>query len=439
MTYEENLTTELKREYTPTIIKSVIAFANTNGGTIYIGIEDDGSVIGVDNTDDLMLRVMNAVRDSVRPDVTLFINCEIKKINDKSIMEIQVQKGTKSPYYLVGKGIRPEGVFIRQGAASVPATETVIFRMIKESDGSQYEDTRSLVQDLTFVEAEKEFKERNVPFGTNQLRTMNILNEDGLYTNLGLLISDQCLHTIKMAVFDGDRKSSFQDRREFTGSLLKQLTDAFSFIQRYNKRRSKIQGLHRIDKWDYPVEAIREALLNALVHRDYSFSGSTLISIFEDRIEFVSIGGLVKGISYKDIMLGISITRNQHLADIFYRLTLIEAYGTGLPKILQCYEEVAPQPKIETSDNAFKITLPNVNTEIEMDHTVKCLSNSEQSIVALLSDKDFIKRKDVETELGISQSMAIRILKEMLEKKLLLVDGKGKNTRYFVPGNKNQG
>jgi len=181
------------------------------------------------------------------------------------------------------------------------------------------------------------------------------------------------------------------------------------------------------------------SIINALVHRDYSFSGSTLISIFEDRIEFVSIGGLVKGISYNDIMLGISITRNQHLADIFYRLTLIEAYGTGLPKILQCYEEVASQPKIETSDNAFKITLPNVNTEIEMDHTVKCLSNSEQSIVALLSDKDFIKRKDVETELGISQSMAIRILKEMLEKKLLLVDGKGKNTRYFVPGNKNQG
>lgn len=432
MIFEENITTELKREYTPTILKSVIAFANTRGGTIYIGVEDDGSIIGVVKQDQVLLQVMNAIRDSIKPDITLFVDYEARKIDEKIIIEIQVQKGTKSPYYLVGKGIRPEGVYIRQGAASIPATETVIFHMIKDSDGGQYEEARSLIQDLTFVEAKRVFQERSIPFEENQQRTLNVLNEDGLYTNLGLLISDQCVHTIKMAVFGADSKSSFQDRREFTGSLLKQLVEAFDFIQRYNRLKSEIQGLHRIDSHDYPEEAVREALLNALVHRDYSFSGSTLISIFVDRIEFVSIGGLVKGISYDDIMLGVSITRNQNLANIFYRLTLIEAYGTGLPKILHCYEKFTQGPKIETSDNAFKITLPNVNFTTCNSYAISGLSNNEQSVIALFSDKDYIVRKDVEAKLGISQTMATRILKEMVDKQMISVIGKGKNTRYVM-------
>ena len=139
------------------------------------------------------------------------------------------------------------------------------------------------------------------------------------------------------------------------------MNDAYEFIDMYNANRSEISGLYREDKRDYPIDAIREALLNTLVHRDYSYRGSTLISIFDDHIEFVSIGGLVKGISFEDIMLGISLARNENLANIFYRLSLIEAYGTGIPKILLAYKKERVKPKIETTDNAFKITLPNLN------------------------------------------------------------------------------
>ena len=124
---------------------------------------------------------------------------------------------------------------------------------------------------------------------------------------------------------------------------------------------AEFQGLDRIDIRDYPPETIREALLNAIAHRDYAFSASTLISIFTDRIEFVSIGGLPKGITYEDILLGVSVPRNPRLANIFYRLRLIEAFGTGIPKIKGSYQGQAAQPLIQTSDNAFKITLPNIN------------------------------------------------------------------------------
>jgi len=428
MSLSESTTLEFKREYTSEINKSVVAFANTNGGTLYIGIADDGSIAGVQNVDSVLLTVSNSVRDTIKPDVTLFTNYLTEEMDGKTVLKIIVQKGTASPYYIASKGIRPEGVYIRQGASSVPATETAILRMIKDTDGEKYEDVRSLKQDVTFTEAVKEFESRNVPFGASQQKTLGIMNADGIYTNLGLLLSDQCIHTVKLAVFQGTVKALFKDRHEFTGSILKQLNDIYAYIDRYNSVRSEINGLHRTDTRDYPVEAVREALLNALVHRDYSFSDSTLISIFDDRIEFVSMGGLVKGISFDDMMLGVSVARNRNLANIFYRLMLIEAYGTGVPKIIQSYDGFSVKPQIEVTDNAFKITLPNTNVGTKMS----TLTGKERAVLELFKDKQYIVRKDVETALPGSQALASRTLKGLVDKGEIRVIGQGKNTRYEI-------
>lgn len=427
MKFLESLTTELKREYVEDIKKTIIAFANTDGGTLYIGVEDDGTIRGVDDIDATMLKLSSSIRDNIKPDVTLFVNYEIEKIEKKNILKVIVQKGTVCPYYLAGKGIRPEGVYVRHGASTVSATETGIIKMIKETDGDRYEAIRSLNQNLTFIEAEKEFSKRKVLFGENQFKTLKLMTSDGIYTNLGLMLSDQCVHSIKIAVFEGKDKSVFKDRREFMGSLLKQMNEAYDFIDRYNSTRSEISGLYREDNRDYPMNAVREAMLNALVHRDYSFSGSTLISIFDDHIEFVSIGGLVKGITFEDIMLGISLARNENLANIFYRLSLIEAYGTGIPKILIAYEHENIKPKIETTDNAFKITLPNLNYNIDI--SVR-FSEVGQAVLELFDTRSEISRKDVEATLNIGATMAGRALRELLNSGAIKIIGSGKNTKY---------
>ena len=424
----ENIAYEFKREYIPGINKSVVAFANTNGGTLFIGVADDGSIVGVQDVDSTMLAVSNSIRDTIKPDVTLFVDYQTEEMDGKTIIKIIVQKGTASPYYIAGKGIRPEGVYIRQGASSVPATETAILRMIKDTDGEKYEDVRSLNQDLTFLEAAKEFETRKVPFGPGQQKTLGVMNADGIYTNLGLLLSDQCVHTVKLAVFQGSVKAVFKNRHEFTGSILKQLNDIYAYIDRYNSIRSEINGLYRTDMRDYPTEAIREALLNALIHRDYSFRDSILISIFDDRIEFVSIGGLVKGISFDDMMLGVSAVRNRNLANIFYRLMLIEAYGTGVPKIIQSYDDFISKPHIEVTDNAFKITLPNTNVGIEMS----TLTDNERLVLELFKNRQYIVRKDVEMALSGSQALASRMLKGLVDKGKIQVVGQGKNTRYEI-------
>jgi ATP-dependent DNA helicase RecG len=418
---------ELKREVTDDLKKTMIAFANTKGGTIYIGVGDDGTICGVQNSDQTLLKISSMVRDAIKPDLTMFVSYEVLQAEDQKVLTIHIQQGTDKPYYLASKGLKAGGVFIRQGVSSAPATENAIRRMIKETDGDQFESIRCLNQELTFMYASKEFKDRQIPFETANWVTLGLVtNEDRLYTHLALLLSDQCVHMIKAAVFQGTTKTVFLDRREFGGSILKQLNEAYEYIDRNNRIHSEITGLHRIDLRDYPEIAVREALLNALVHREYAMSGSTLISIFEDRLELVSLGGLVSGITLNDMMLGVSVSRNEKLAGVFYRMKLTEAYGTGMSKIMESYRGSGVLPEIQISDNAFKITLPNVNWHSDDSN----LSKSESTVMALLESKPKITRKEVEYTLGVSQTMAGRVIKQLIEKNLIVLEGSGSKTIY---------
>ena len=426
----ESVNVEFKREYTVDIRKEVIAFANSQGGTIYIGIGDDGEVIGLSDTDSVLLRVTSMIRDAIKPDVSIFTDVKIEKRNENSVVVVEVQRGTDRPYYIADKGLKPSGVYVRSGSASVPASDDFIRRMIKETDGETFETTRSLDQDLTFDFTKKEFAARNLDFGTIQMRTLGIIGEDSLFTNLGLLLSDQCSHTIKVAVFQGNDKSVFKDRREFDGSLLEQLVNVYEYIDLHNRTRSTIKGLLRVDKRDYSEIAIREMLLNAIVHREYSFSASTLISIFDNRIEVVSLGGLVPGLSLEAIKIGASQSRNMRLANIFYRLKLIEAYGTGIGKMIESYVGLTVQPDFITADGAFLTVLPNMNEQNKVSHKAPIMNLNMQKVLEYMKTHEDVSRKEIQELLGIGQTAAGNLLHEMKDNGFIQSIGRGKHTRY---------
>ncbi len=438
MKFQETETVELKSIVMDDIKKEIISFANCDGGTVYVGVADDGTVLGVENADECALQISNMVRDAVKPDVTMFIHYETLDCEGKAVVAVNIQRGTNRPYYLAKKGLRPEGVYVRQGYSSVPATDTAIRQMIKETDGDSFENMRSINQALTFEATKKEFEKRNIAFGEPQMQTLKVISADGVYTNLGLLLSEQCPYTIKAAVFEGTDQNVFKDRREFSGSLLQQLNEVYDYIDFHNQTHAIFQKLLRIDTRDYPEVAVREALLNSLVHRDYSFRASTLISIYEDRIEFVSIGGLLPGLELDDLMMGVSVCRNPHLANVFYRLQLIEAYGTGMKKIMGAYTDAPVQPKIMTTNNAFKIVLPNVNVASkaaeayeEIEKTEVPISNpNEGKILRFLTEYQVITRKEAQTLLDVSQSTAGRILKAMVDTGQIKQLGGSRTTRY---------
>ena len=433
---------EFKSCITGDLYKEVIAFANTNGGVIYVGIDDEGNVVGLDNVDEEYTRITNGIRDAIMPDVTMFVRFTLQ---ENKVVRIAVSEGSSKPYYLKAKGLKTSGVYVRQGSSSVPASPDQIRRMIKDSDGDVFEEMRSMNQNLAFDSAEKTFAKYGVAFGLDKYRTLGIVR-NGLYTNLGLILSDQCLHTVKVAVFGDDAKTIFKDNKEFGGSVFEQLEGAFDYLMLCNRTVSEIKGLERVEKQDYPEAALREALLNALVHRDYSFSGSIIVNVNEKEIEFISLGGLLPGLSPDDIRSGISQPRNKALAEVFHRLRLIESYGTGIRRIFGLYAECPLQPRIEVTPNTFKIVLPNMNVASSVVYDSSVSANNPfvserpapyttgqmQRIVDFINEKGKITDSEIEALLGLKKTRAFTIAKRMRDMGLIESVGRGNGKVYVL-------
>lgn len=422
---------EFKSQFTEELYKEVIAFANTDGGIVYVGIDNNGNAVGLTDVDKEYTRITNGIRDAIMPDVTMFVRFTVQ---DNKVVRITVSEGTNKPYYLKGKGLKPSGVYVRQGASSVPASPERIRQMIKESDGDTFEENRSLEQDLTFEAAQRAFDLYGVEFNSLKYQSLGITQKkDGIYTNLALILSDQCTHTTKIAVFSDEALTVFRDSKEFGGSVLKQFEDTINYLALCNKTSSVIKGVVRTDKQDYPEEAIREALLNAIVHRDYSFSGSIIINVTDYKMEFISLGGLLPGLSPDDIRSGISQPRNKNLAEVFHRLRLIESYGTGIRRIFNLYADCSEQPRIEVTSNTFKIILPNMNAiPAAKTENISAITPQMQKVLEYIKANGQITEKEISSLLGLKKTRTFTVAKQMRDLGLIKVVGRGEGKFYTM-------
>lgn len=430
--YIENEYTELKSELTKDIKKEIIAFANTKGGTIYIGVNDDGTIKGLKNVNKDMESLSGMIREGIKSDLSLYTSLETKRINNCEIIVLKIMSAPNKPYYLAEKGLKPSGVYIRHGNVSAPATDENIRKMLNENHDS-FENEISSNQNLHFSFLNNEFNSKNIVFNESKYKILNLKNDDNYFTNLALLLSDECPFSIKCAIFDGNDKINFKDRKEFTGSLIKQLEDCLEYLNLVNRISGTIINYKRVDIRDYPEYAIRETLLNAIIHRNYNFSGSILISIFDNRIEVTSLGGLVSGITLDDIIISsVSQPRNKNLANIFYRLNYVESYGTGIERMIDIYNQFNLKPSFSVTDNAFKVTLPNINYKNEqIENTIDDLSQKEK-IIEYLKQYGKIKRETVDMLFNISSSRSKIILSEMIKENIINKEGIGKNIYYVI-------
>lgn len=354
-----------EEEYTESICKEVIAFANADGGTIYVGIN------------------------------------------------------------------------VSQGSSGAPASPEQFSLMTRYADGNVFERQRSLEQELSFEYAAGIFAQRKLEFGRDQYAALGIADSTSdLYTNLGLLLSDQCPYTVKAAVFSDIGNTVFRDRREFTGSILKQWEEVCDYLQLCNQNRAVTDGRERQDRWDYPEEAIREALLNALVHRDYSLGGSVIININDTSMEFISTGGLIGGLAPDDIRNGISMARNGGLAGIFHQLHFMESYGVGIRRIYSLYQDCAVQPAISAAPNSFRITLPNSSAASQTaaaqatDVRGAAPSSQMRRLLDYLDKYETITEQEIQELLGIRRTRTYLLTRQMIEMGLISATGRGTDKKY---------
>lgn len=439
--YYESDTVELKRTYTKDVIKEIIAFLNTRGGDIFIGVKDDGSVVGVEDIDATISQLSNAIHDNIQPDAKIFIRLHLVEDN---VICVSVHEGNHKPYYLKGKGLRPEGVYVRLGRSSVPSSEMAIKQMIIASMNTNYEDLVSVDQNLTFDAANEFFSVNKLPISESDYRRLGIYDDQNRFTNLARIISDQSKHSVKVAVFLGDDDFRFQDRKDFTGSVFQIMKDVLHYIDFSNHLNAHVVKYQREEQYSYNTEVLREGLINALIHRDYAYSGAIHVSIYRNRIEIVSLGGLVFGLSMEEIELGVSQCRNPNLAQLFYRVKFIEAYGTGMKKILRDYPELSLSQIIHASTNGFKLILWNHNIINPIFHDAvkydvtkeenlpyKTLTKEEKEVLTYVEKKKIVSRGEIEELLSIGQTKAGLLLKGLVDKGHLNRSGKGKNIRYY--------
>ncbi|KAA8821012.1 RNA-binding domain-containing protein [Bifidobacterium vespertilionis] len=448
---------EFKRDWVAGAKRTAVAFANTDGGTIWLGVDDDGRTVGLENRDESMRQAMQAVSDGIRPDLMGFVSVEPVERDGLPVAAVRVQRGANRPYYLADKGIRPAGVYVRSGAASIPAQESMIVDMVRQSSGGSFEPAVSLDQDLTFRSAGRAFRDAGVAFTDASMRTLRLTDPQGRYTNLGLLLSDQCPAQIRAAAFAGPGKGEFLDRQEFSGSLFLQLDQAAAFVSQHNRVRSTIAGLRRVDEYEYTPLTLREALLNMIIHRDYALTAPALVSVFPDRMEFLNPGGLPDSFTRADMLNGVSCQRNPGLADVFYRLRYVEAYGTGIRRMLDDYAGSGAQPGFNISDHAFRLVLPVRRPDAvggggtgaraalapgSVESGVVApgggrgdgpapAGERDRVILELAKERGTVTRAEAQAALGVSQATVARLLRALVDGGLLEREGRGPATRYL--------
>lgn len=408
-------------------LKTVVAFANTDGGRLIFGIDDKScQVVGVEKDDvfKIMDAIANAVSDSCAPKIVPDISFET--IEDKTVVLVDIAAGFNRPYMLKSGGL-DKGVYVRVGATSRPADAEQIREMMLDGSNQSWDEqicrsyaltdraVKKLCSDINRYRTEKDGQ--NAPKTTKEtLIGWGVLKQDKtevLPTNAFALLTDNPFGQAKIqcAVFKGESKSVFLDRKEYEGSLCRLLEDAYQYVLRNIRMGAVIEGLIRQDKFELPPAAIREMICNAICHRSYMDEGMIQVSVFDDRLEVSSPGALCRGLTLKDALKGRSKPRNKVIAEVFSRMGIIEKWGTGLQRIVDlAKQEGLKEPVFENNDSFFRVILYRGKEEAAQttDQTIQTtdqtVQTTEQKIMNAIAEKPTITRKELAEKTGLSES-----------------------------------
>ena len=414
----ETRTLEFKETITNTFLKTVSAFSNYDGGTVLFGVDDDGNIKGLQDVKQACLDIENKINDSItpQPDYTLEIQ------NNDQTIKLTVKSGLQKPYLYKSKAYK------RNDTATIEVDTLEFSRLVLDGKNIRFEELPCKDQELSFEILHYKLKEtvRIENFNKDTLKTLNLYDDvNGFNNAAGLLADKNHFPGIDIVKF-GENISIIQKRSTVENvSVLEVYEKAIEIFRDYYQYEV-IQGADRKKMEKIPEAAFREAIANALIHRVWDVDSQIRISMFDDRIEIVSPGGLPSGITEEEYLSGkLSVLRNRNLANVFYRLGFVEIFGTGITRIKQLYADSLIKPDFEVSENAIKIMLPVFEKNAD-------LTEDEIIIYKLLSKTMLKPISEVAPYVPFGKSKTTKLLKEMCQKGVITVEGKGKSTKYII-------
>ena len=352
----ESKNIEYKRQVTPELEKEVVAFLNTNeGGFIYIGIDKTGKTIGVPNPDAVQLELKDRFKNNILPSCMGLFDILLEKRDDKNIVKIIVAGGYEKPYYIKKYGLSEKGAFIRIGSASEPMPSRQIEELFTKRTRYSIGKIKSPKKDLRFQQLQIYYQSMGKTLNEQFARNLELLNEDGDYNYVAYLMNDINNISVRVARYAGTNQVDLIQNEEYGHeSLIKATQQVLDKLNLENRTFTKITYKQRIERRLWNPVALREAVINAFVHNDYTYEVAPKFEIFKDRLVITSCGGLPYGISQEEFFSGTSIPRNKELMRIFRDVELVEHLGSGIPRILQSY----PKESFKFMENTLRVTFP---------------------------------------------------------------------------------
>ena len=408
--YKENLDSN-------TYMKTISAFANYEGGQIIFGVKDNGETVGVPNTIDACLNLENKINDSIKPVPEYSVQIQL----DSTIC-LTVQEGRYKPYIFKGKAYK------RNDSATIEVGRMEYNRLVLEGENQSFEEITAKNQDLTFNKLEQVLIQgMNIEkLNSDILKTLELYSDKTGFNVAAELLADKNSFMGIDVIRFGENIDEIMERKAFEYiSILDELEQVLQMFRRYYQYE-KIEGTARnvVDK--IPEKAFREAIANALVHRMWDVKASIKVSMYSDRIEINSPGGLPEGINEEEYLNGqISILRNPIIGNVFFRLKYIEKFGTGIMRINYAYKDAIEKPKYKVFSNSIQVVLP-------VFADMKDLSTEEKMIWNLLREKDEMTRSELAKATGLGKDKTIRVLNGLLDKNVITRRGAGRGVKYRV-------
>ena len=403
---------EYKRELTPEldIEKEIIAFLNyKEGGYIYIGIDKEGSTVGVDDVDNCMLKLKDRIKHNISPSAMGLFDIAEEQKDGCSIIKITVASGIEKPYFKTKFGMTPRGAYMRIGTSAEPMLQEQIDRLFAMRTRNSIGRIVSNRQDLSFEQLRIYYDEHGKRLNDNFKRTLELLTEDGKYNYVAYLLADENGNSIKVAKYSSLDRCDLVENNEYGYcSLIKATKSVLAKLDIENKVAATITPMERIETPLWNKVALREAVINAIVHNDYSFEVPPKFEIFPDRLEITSAGRLPESLSKEEFFNGISIPRNKELMRIYRDVELVESLGSGIPRILRAYGEDC----FKFTDNFIRITFPISahDTDHDTDHDTAHDNNKISKFIRILVSnlEGEVDRETLQSKIGIKHRQHFR-------------------------------